>query len=175
MKGESIASIVVAVLGLGLFTLLLLLGTVATTPYVLLVTVTGFVCLALHAFPRVREFDLRNLKMTLDQIESAKSAIYAKAEDLRRAAFILADLIVFNSEVGSRFGTQESFELQKQWNRMTCDKLLASFAASSQERENLFRYAEFFRRFDNASPEEREDFDINAMIRRDIEGMRSAQ
>jgi hypothetical protein len=135
------------------------------------VAVTALVSLVLHGFPRIREVDLRNLTMTLDQIENTKHQIYATAEDLKRASLVLADLILFTSEVGSRYGSEEDFNLQKQWKRRKCNLLLEAFGASAQERGNLFRYADFFRRFDEASPEERKGLDVNAMVTKDLEEM----
>ena len=105
MKTESVAAIIIAVLGIVLFTALLVKGAIGQTTFAILIVALSFVCLALHGFSRIRELDLKNLKITLDKIEKVKAEIdevYSGIQHLKRDPFVLDEKKM--SELGLKPG-----------------------------------------------------------------------
>jgi hypothetical protein len=93
MKIASTIAGVVAFLGVVLFTILLCLGHIGATAFVTLMLALGLFCLALHGFSRLRELDLKQLKITLDRIEQVKSEIeemYGGIDHIRRSTYAMS-------------------------------------------------------------------------------------
>lgn len=92
IKTESILSCIVVVIGLLLFTTLLCQKYIGEGSYVILICVLALSSIALNGFNRVREFDLKNLKLTLCEIKQVRDDIYAKATTLQTLAENLAEI-----------------------------------------------------------------------------------
>ena len=67
MKTESIIGAFIGLGGTTLFTWLLSQGTVSELTYLALLSGTAAVALVTHGFSRLKEFDLKNLKLTLNE------------------------------------------------------------------------------------------------------------
>lgn len=101
MKSESIISSIVGLAGVSLFTVLLVMGRLSEAGYVGLMIPLALVCIVLLCLPRLRELDLKNLKVTLDELRQVKSEIeevkagiaeiYGGIENLRRQPMVLDD------------------------------------------------------------------------------------
>ena len=92
MKIESVIACIVGLLNTVLFTALLCLGHIGVVAFVTLLGALGLFCLALHGFSRLRELDLKKLKITLDQIEQVKSEIeemYGGIDHIRRSTYTM--------------------------------------------------------------------------------------
>lgn len=92
LMNAKVWSAIIGGAGLALFTGLLATGTVGELSYIALLTLLAFVCLVIPAYPRLKELDLRNLKLTLDRIEAVKAEVaemYGGIEHLRRSSFEL--------------------------------------------------------------------------------------
>ena len=92
MRIASIIAGIVGILCTVLFTVLLCLGHIGSTAFVMLLVALGLLCLALHGFSRLRELDLKQLKITLDRIEQVKSEIeemYGGIDHIRRSTYAL--------------------------------------------------------------------------------------
>jgi hypothetical protein len=76
ISGSSIAGGLTALLGTLLFTTLLYLEKIGQVTYVSLLSFTAIVSLVLHGFSRVREIDLKNLKIVLDPMAEIKPGSY---------------------------------------------------------------------------------------------------
>lgn len=76
ISGSSIAGLLSALLGTSFFTTLLCLEEIGQATYVTLLSLLAIVSLVLHGFSRVREIDLKSLKMVLDPIAEIKPGSY---------------------------------------------------------------------------------------------------
>lgn len=95
------AAATIAVLGVLLFTVLLITRMVSETTYTALFGLTAFASLALLAFPRLKEIDVRNLRITLADLEQIQSKVektkaeiaemYGGIERLRKSPLVLDD------------------------------------------------------------------------------------
>lgn len=94
MKKETIAAIGIGLIGIVLFTGLLLAGKISETSYVVLIIPLALVCITVACLPRLRELDLKNLKMTLDEIKQVKADIeemYGGIDNLKKEPLVLDD------------------------------------------------------------------------------------
>jgi hypothetical protein len=74
------------VVGVVLFTDLLRSGALGSGAYSTLIAVTVLAALAISRIDLLQVLDLKNLRMTLRQIEEARADVHAKAESVRRWA-----------------------------------------------------------------------------------------
>lgn len=172
MKSKSIAAIVVAALGTTLFTFLLVYHEIGSISYVTLLCALGLISLVLHGFSRIRELDLKNLKMTLDRIEEAKAEVFAKEADLKNITISLAQIIAFSNAFQGRLRSEESYELQSKWYRLQTNKLLNILAVNNLDRREILKYDTFFQKVKTLkSTEEKEKFsdELLDMMKEDIE------
>ena len=88
--------------GISLFTVLLVKGKISETGYVALMVPLALVCIVLLCLPRLRELDLKNLRMTLCELRQVKSEIeevkseitemYGGIENLKKEPLLLDEL-----------------------------------------------------------------------------------
>jgi len=94
MKKEHVASLVLGVGGTALFTGLLLEAKVSEVTYIGLMLPLALVCIVLLCLPRLRELDLKNLKIVLSEIKQVKAEIeemYGGIENIKRRPLVLDD------------------------------------------------------------------------------------
>lgn len=151
---QTIISIIVGIVGFATFTYLLVAGTVGTFSYSSLLALLALVCIVIPVLGRLREFDLKNLKLTLDRIEEAKKEIYAKEESLKRASHVLAELIAANSAVTGVWSDEESNEYSKSLIRSKIRKLGEQMDFSRDEMDQIFRYESALAEVHHASMDE---------------------
>src|SRR2546423_1408378 len=87
MKKESFGAIAVAVTGISLATALLLGHRVGELSFTGLMAGTVLLCIAVLTLPRLEEFDLKNLRIKLQELKDIKAEIdqmYGEIKHLRR-------------------------------------------------------------------------------------------
>lgn len=172
MRTESVVSIVLALLGTALFSILLWYGLLKSTAYVALLSVLALVCLVLHGFSRIRELDLKNLRMKLDRMEKVKEDIFAKEKDLQKVSVQLAKIIAYNNAFHGRIGSHETFRLSNKWYRLQTEELLDLLGVREKERDRVLRYYTAMDRVDQVkdNPEEaaKENAKLVEMIKSDL-------
>ncbi len=89
---ESKISGVVVVAGVALFAGLLCAKQIGQTSYVVLMSGLALVGIVLYGFNRIREVDLKNLKVSLDKIEQMRDEIYARADTLKKLSEEIAEI-----------------------------------------------------------------------------------
>jgi hypothetical protein len=82
MKKASIISLLLGVIGLLLFTGLLITRYISEFTYLGLLIPLALVCVAVLCLPRLKELDLKNLRMTLSEIKQIKSEIETAKADI---------------------------------------------------------------------------------------------
>ena len=76
-------------------------------------SITLICWLAFYGFDRVKELDIKNLKLILSEIKETKKEIFAKQEDLKRTAYTLAEIMAFSNSMQGRLSSKESHEISK--------------------------------------------------------------
>lgn len=140
MKSEVIISISFGIAGTALFTWLLVSKELGAPSYVIMMSVLALVCLVIPVFQRLRELDLKNLKLTLDKIEEAKAEVFAKEEDLKESTLLLAELIAANSAVTGIWGDEDSNKYSKALIRKKTTDLLKNINVPDEKINEVFKY-----------------------------------
>ena len=101
MKTAAISSACVGVCGIVLLTTLLATGLISEVTFAGLVVPLALVCVVLLCLPRLRELDMKNLKMTLAELQQVKAEIeevkaevvemYGGIERIQKAPLVLDD------------------------------------------------------------------------------------
>lgn len=99
MRGETLAAIAFSIAATTFSVALLVFKQIGEVAFVALVALFALVALAIHSLSRLRELDLRSLKLTLHQIEAVKrevsevkdeiQAMYGGIESIRRSPLVL--------------------------------------------------------------------------------------
>ena len=140
MKNQGVISILVALIGFITFTLLLLNAKIGTLVYFSLVSLLSLVCMVIPVLNRLKELDVKNLKITLEKIKQAKEEIYAKEESLKETSYILSELIAANSTLMGMFGDENSSKYSKALVRSKINKLGINLDIPKDKIYDLFKY-----------------------------------
>jgi len=157
MKSQSVISILIALIGFVTFTLLLLNGNVETVGYFSLLSLLSLVCIVVPVLGRLKEFDVKNLKLTLDRIEQVKGEIYAKEESLKQTSYILSELITTTSSLTGVWGDDNSSKYSKALIRNKIRKLGTNLKIPDSDIEELFKYERLLNDLPNYEGEERKE------------------
>jgi len=170
MKTETVISLTLAALGATLFTALLFYRLIGEVAYVTLISVLSLVCLAVPVLQRLRQFDLKNLKMTLEKIEKVRDEVFAKEKDLAKVSILASQLIAFNSAFEGRLHGPESYSLQNEWYYRKIKELLAAVKASPDTTADVLKYFHALRKRDASAGDQKklEWHSLMNMIREDI-------
>lgn len=171
--GESIAAIVTSIVGLILFTTLLVKGQIESGVYATLTALTAFAAIVLYGFRRIRKLDFKNLKLTLRRLEEVRKEIFAKEKDLKHASLELAKLIVFHGAFAHRIGSDESYKLEADWRDMKIKQLLDAFDFTDTDRFEVHKYTAALEEFDRIKKEnpelkQKHHGKVMEMIREDL-------
>ncbi len=112
-------AILISIFGIALFTTLLISKQITGTAFCFLMTLTAIVTLAVHGFDRLKEIDLKQLKMTLVEIRETKEEIFAKEKDLKKLAEFISNLIMVDQAIGYTF---DSFSVRQFASPLLYDK-----------------------------------------------------
>lgn len=170
--------IMLVILGVLLFTELLTSGSITELTYVVLLGLLAIVCLFLFGFERIRELDIKNLKLTLDQIQAVKKEVYAKERDLKEYSLHLATIIAVASLTQSRLDNEEGYALKSKWFRLQTHNLLDKLDVSKNERQHIIQFEDFYRQIDREGikKEEKERLSnaISELMKNDIRKLEGA-
>jgi hypothetical protein len=101
MKINAIIAAILGIICVGLFTTLLLMNCISEIIYASLLVSFALVCITLLVLPRLKELDLKNLRLILVEIRQVKAeveevkeevaAMYGGIENLRKQPLVLDD------------------------------------------------------------------------------------
>lgn len=140
MKTQGTISVVTGLIGFTTFTCLLIDSKIGTLAYSSLLGLLAIVCLVIPVLERLRELDLKNLKLTLEKIEEAKKEIYAKEDSLKESSFVLSELIAATSTLSGLIGDKESESYSKSLINAKLKKLAQQLKFNSTEMGQIFKY-----------------------------------
>ncbi|MFC1478741.1 hypothetical protein ACFL57_04710, partial [Candidatus Margulisiibacteriota bacterium] len=106
---------IISILGIVLFTFLLIKKHIGQTSYCFLIAIVILMGLVLNGFDRLEVLDLKNLRMTLREIKETKKEIFAKTEDLKRTAYLMSQIMAYSNAAQGRLGSKEGYKIQSEW------------------------------------------------------------
>lgn len=93
--------------GIVLITYLLIIGKLGSVSFVTLFFGIVITATALYLSDRLKELDIKNLRLILAEVHEVKKDIYAKAETVKKLGEELADLTAFNVTSVGRFAPKD--------------------------------------------------------------------
>ena len=154
MRAPGILATFVGLVGFTTFTTLLIKDAVGTASYIVLLTLLTLICVVIPVLERLKELDIKNLKLTLEKIEGVKKDIYAKESDLRQTSLLLTELIAANSTVTGIWGSAESKKYSDALVRSKIMRLAKQLKLSEKELGSIFKYEKALAVVHGASKEE---------------------
>ena len=157
MKVQGIASAIVGLIGFATFTYLLIAGYIQTAGYCSLLALLALVCIVIPVLGRLKEFDLKNLRLILNKIEEVKKEIYAKEEDLKETSLLLSELIAANTTVTGIWGDKETKEYSDALIKTKIKSLGKKLNFDPDQIDSIFKYENALKRVHEASKEEHDE------------------
>ncbi len=149
-KTENIISFFLGISGVVLFTFLLIRKDIGSISYSSLLAILALTCLAISWGSRIRELNLKDLKIILGKHKKIKEDIYAKEEKLKQISVLLSEIIAFNTSTQNRWTSINSVVLRRNWNRKKIDELLKLLNVPETEKEKVFKYSDIYDRIDKS-------------------------
>ncbi|MDO9319549.1 MAG: hypothetical protein Q7V56_15310 [Gammaproteobacteria bacterium] len=140
MKTQVTIAILVGAVGFITFTVLLIEGVINGLGYFSLLSLLALVCIVTPVLGRLSELDIKNLKLTLQKIETTKEEIYAKEESLNETSYILSEVIAANSTLTGMFGDKDSHSYGKAIVKNKINKLGKNLKIPQEKIDELFKY-----------------------------------
>lgn len=88
-------------------------GKFGSTGFNIFFSIICLMCLAIYGFNRLKEIDLKNMKLVLDDMKNTKNEIYAKAEEVKKIMVELAENSILSALERGRLAP-ESNNLHKE-------------------------------------------------------------
>ncbi|ROZ61384.1 hypothetical protein [Ramlibacter sp. WS9] len=156
MRAPGIVATVVGAAGVAVFTALLIAEKIGTAGYVSLLSLLVLTCLVIPVLERLKTLDVKNLKVTLEKIESVKKEIYAKESDLRKTSLLLAELIAANTTVTGIWGNSDTKKYSDALVRTKIMHLAKQLGLTPNELAEIFKYEKALSEV-HAAPKEEHD------------------
>jgi len=147
-KGEKMAAIIIAIIGVAFFTTLLILNKINQPTYCFLIALATLLSIVIFGFHRLQELDLKNLRVTLREIKATQKEIFAKEEDLKKTALLMSQIMALSNSAQGRFGDKEGVKLRREWYENKLDKIIANFNFSDDEIQDIRKFAEKYKEID---------------------------
>ena len=153
---EGIISIGIAIIGVILFTTLLISNFINANIYLLLLSLLALICLVIPVIKRLRELDIKNLKMTLDKLESVKENVFAKQKDIQDFSKSMLKLLAVTTTLESIWGDEETNKYKKIIIQKRIKNILQLLNVSEDEGKAIFKYESALSDMQNKEGEERD-------------------
>ena len=111
------APFIIGAILLFLATSLLLIDKIGSASFTTFCGISFVLCLALLGFPRLKELDLKNLKLLLSETKEVKKEIHLKKEDLKKHSLAFTKLVAFTGSMMMRISDREAFNRRKRFVR----------------------------------------------------------
>lgn len=130
------------------FTILLYLSAIGQMAYVSLISVSMLTGFIIFFSDRIKEINLKELKMHLSEIKAAKEEVFAKEKEVKDIAFNLAKIIAFTSQVQGRMNSQEGHQRWRKWYRHHLDKLNKITNFTNNETDEIYKISRLYDELD---------------------------
>lgn len=132
-KARIAAAIILSVIGIVGSIGLIAFGLIGELSFVLLLISSVFIGLVVAFIDRIQSFSLRELKVEMAKVETARQEV----EDI---AMTLAEISVFFAAFNHRFGSKESHRIEREWITTKVHNLLGSIKKDTATKEKVLGY-----------------------------------
>lgn len=130
------------------FTALLYIGKLDELSYSFLVTATALLGLVLHGFDRLKELDLKNLRIVLNELEETKKELFVREEKLKAIAIPLAHIVALTSVSEGRMSSKETWSAKRKWYKKKLEDLMLSLDFTTDEEKEAKKFIEIYDEID---------------------------
>lgn len=124
------------------FTILLYVNKIGEASYAFLVAATALFGLVLHGFDRLKEIDLKNLRVVLRELQETKKELFVREENLKSIAIPLAQIVAFTGVSEGRLGSKETWSAKRKWYKKKLEELISSLNFSEHEEKEANKFVE---------------------------------
>lgn len=130
------------------FTGLLYIGKIGEASYAFLVAATALFGLVLHGFDRLKEFDLKNLRIVLRELQETKKELFVREEKLKSIAIPLAQIVAFTGASEGRMSSKETWSAKRKWYKKKLEELISSLNFTTSEELEAKKFVEKYEEID---------------------------
>jgi hypothetical protein len=153
-KDNPLTAYLAWIVGIGGILIAIILRVCAIIPdwsVIFLIALFVLAAIAVGAFSRLEEINLRQLSIRLRKVEEAEKRIYAREKIVRELMLELADLAAMETLNFSRLSGSEYAQLMRQWRDKRVDEILDLVEATPEEKNHLRRYVPIYQGIDDAN------------------------
>ena len=140
--------LVISSIAFAIFTTLLWLEKLSEPSYTFLIAATAVFGLVLHGFDRLKELDLKNLRVTLREIKETQKELYVREEKLKSVAIPLAQIVAFTGASGGRWGSEDGNTAKRKWYKHKLEGLMKALDFDSKEHQEAKKFIEKYEAID---------------------------
>ena len=130
------------------FTALLYIGKLEEVSYSFLAAATALLGLVLHGFDRLKELDLKNLRIVLGELEETKKELFVREEKLKAIAIPLAHIVALTSASEGRMSSKETWSAKRKWYKKKLEDLMSSLDFTTDEEKEAKKFIEKYDEID---------------------------
>ncbi len=134
-----IAAAIVSIAGLAWCQSLLTSERVNQLSFVSLVALVVLAGLFIAFSDRIKTLNLRQLSIDLERVEEARKDVEARAAEIRRITFSLAEITLFITAIEGRVRGEGEADVNTPWLESKVRELLHSASATPEEQSKTFR------------------------------------
>jgi hypothetical protein len=123
--------------------------------FIFILCITVLASMFIAFYDRIGSLSLRDLKLEMAKVESARYDVEQRQKEVREIATSLAEITTFIAAFHRRIGSDESHALEVQWLSVKVRRLLESVGADDKERKRIFRYLDEVRQMDEVKADDR--------------------
>lgn len=147
-KNRTKSAITITCIFVILFTSLLCLSVIGQVAYVSLISISILAGFIVFFSDRIKEINLKELKMLLSEIKAAKDEVFAKEKEVKDMAFHIAKIIAFTSQVQSRINNEDGYQRWRRWYRHHIDKLNKVTNFTKGETDEIYKISRMYDELD---------------------------
>ncbi|MES9949820.1 MAG: hypothetical protein ABW118_12735 [Candidatus Thiodiazotropha sp.] len=140
--------LVISIIAFAVFTVLLLVGKLGEASYSFLIAATALFGLVLHGFDRLKELDLKNLRIVLRELQETKKELFVREEKLKSIAIPLAQVVAFTGASEGRIANKESWSAKRKWYKKKLEELILSLDFTPDEEKEAKKFVEKYEEID---------------------------
>jgi len=140
--------LIISTIVFAVFTSLLFISKIGEASYAFLVAATAILGLVLHGFDRLKEVDLKNLRIVLRELQDTKKELFVREEKLKSMALPLAQIVAFTGASEGRMSSKETWAAKRKWYKKKVEELISNLDLTDTEENEARKYVDKYEEID---------------------------
>ena len=138
-----------AILTAGAVTALLIAGYIGQFAYCFLIALSALLALVISGFGRLKELDIRQMRLVLHEMKETQKDIFVREERLKAIAIPLAQMLAYSGVSQGRWGSKNGWMATRQGYRRKLEDFSSALEASPSERAEISKYLALYSEIDS--------------------------